>query len=147
MSDIETKQEIEALVKQLSSRNIAEREAAEAAIRRLGPAAVQDLLAILAQEKIKRAQKRRGIGIAIACYFVFMITCIILTHNPALLASLGSMSGLMVAAFAATQTQRDVALVLTQLEDLRTVGALAEALEYLDQKLCSLAENALITLL
>jgi hypothetical protein len=147
MSDTPMDQDVEDIVKQLSSRKQAERDAAENKIRQLGSAAVQDLLSILVRERAARSRKRKLWGAVIICYVVLLLASAILSRNFSMLGSVGSMTGLIVALFAATQTQRNVARLLTEIEDLRVVGALAEALEFQDQKVGELAESSLISLL
>jgi hypothetical protein len=57
------------------------------------------------------------------------------------------MSGAISAAFAASQAQKRVTKELAEFEDIRSVGPLAEALEYQDRELKAIAESKLTRLL
>jgi hypothetical protein len=139
--------EIQQIIKQLNSRKKEEREEAERRLHKFGPDSVQELLSILALEREKRKkQKKIAIGIVLA-YILIMVTISIFAHKSGPMGSMGSMVGVVAAAFAISQAQKSVTLVLAQLEDVRTVGVLAEALEYRDPRIVQAAKTTLLRLL
>lgn len=139
----EARPDVAQIVSQLNSRNKAVRETAAESIKQMGPDAIDTLLAILAQEAQKR-KKRRHIMLGVTGgYVTLMLGLSILTHNHIFVNMVGSMSGTVAAASAATKTQKSLSYVLTQFEDTRLVGVLAEALEYGDNDLRRLVEPLL----
>ncbi len=108
---------------------------------------VDSLLADLKREGQKQKRRRNGIYIGVTCYFLFMLTLAILTHDAHGMGAMGGMTGLLVTAAAATKAQKQAAKTLAQFEDLRIVGPLAEVLELLDKDTAAIAESALIRLL
>jgi HEAT repeat protein len=140
-------QEVRNVVAHLRSNKKWEREAAERQLKLFGSEAVQELLVILMEERQQRKRRQKTGVAAYLCFIAVMITIAILARAPMLLNMIGSMTSLITVAFAASQTQRRVAVVLAQLEDLRTVGALVEALEYQDKSISVEIEQTLIRLL
>ncbi|HZO89820.1 MAG TPA: hypothetical protein VFB38_15940 [Chthonomonadaceae bacterium] len=138
------------VVEKLSSKKERERLEAEARLAQLGPEALDSLLALVKQEAAKRKKRRRIFVTIIVCYIVFVLGMAIIFEgklDPALFNSIGSMSGLIGAAFAVSQAQRNAAKKLAEFEDIRVVGPLAEALEFGDKNIRAVAEDALIKLL
>ncbi|HLK56782.1 MAG TPA: hypothetical protein VKU00_09470 [Chthonomonadaceae bacterium] len=109
---------------------------------------VAELLAALGTESRKRIRRRNWmIGGALA-YMGLMATMAIATHNAGMIGSIGSMTGMLVAAGAATKRQKRATEALAQYdEDVRIVGPLAEALEFQDKKLLPIVTEKLISLL
>jgi hypothetical protein len=141
------------VVAQLTSKKEQQRIEAEAQIASLGPEAVDALLALVQQEAVKRKKKRRKFLIGLTVYFVCIIGLTVFLSlakghlETSLFNSIGSMSGLIAAAFAVSQAQRNATRKLAQFEDIRTVGPLAEALEFNDKSMRAVTEEALIKLL
>lgn len=142
------------VVAQLTSKKEPERVEAEAKIAGLGPEALDALLALVQQEAAKRKTKRRRILIGLTIYFVFVIGMTVLISvakghlDTGLFGSIGSMSGLIAAAFAVSQAQKNATRKLAEFEDIRIVGPLAEALEFGDKNMRAIiTEEALIKLL
>jgi len=134
------------LLAKLRSKKEAERAEAQAALRALGPDAVDALLALLDKEAVTR-QKRKRIGLAILVAYVCLMVLFIATGNAKNMGSLGGMTGGLAALFAATQAQRAAAGALAGYDDKRGVGRLAEALEFGEKRLQADIEGALIRLL
>ncbi len=134
------------LVQRLRSKKEAERKAAEEELRRLGPGAVDELLRLLDKESANRQRRRRmGYGFLVL-WLVFVVGMAALDGGKNI-GSFTGMIGSMLALFAATQAQKDAANVLSRYDDIRIVGALAEALSYDDKGLTKTASDALIRLL
>jgi hypothetical protein len=122
------------LVQQLESPSIARQQ-------------VDSLLAVLAEERRKRRIRRRWITGGLLAWIAFMLALAIFLKDFASLNSLGWMSGVISAAYAASQAQKRVTKELAEFEDIRSVGPLAEALEYQDRALKAIAEDKLKRLL
>lgn len=141
------------VVAQLTSKKEPERVEAEAKIAGLGPEALDALLAMVQQEAAKRKTKRRRIliGLTIYCVFIIGMTAALSIAqgklDASLLRTMGSMSGLIAATFAVSQTQKNATQKLAEFEDIRIVGPLAEALEFNDKNIRTVTEEALIKLL
>ncbi len=134
------------LVTKLSDKKVGERERAEQAIDRLGPDAVDALMAVLRKEADKRKRKRWIIVLVLA-YVVLMLGFMIATRNSAMIGSISSMGSVIVAVTAISQAQKNAAKKLTEYDDIRTVGPLAEALHYQDKGLRNAAVERLGVLL
>jgi hypothetical protein len=113
-------------------------------------AAVEELLAALAVEQRKRQQLTRrfrawlGLVLGIVCTLILIIA--VKTEKWMVLSSLTCLAALG-ASVAASSRQKQVLASLAQFRDLRTVGPLAEALEYGDEEIVPIAEEALSNLL
>ena len=109
---------------------------------------VEEMLAELRKEARKRDRnKKLFIGLYLTLVG-FMLVIAIVTHNPHLLNTLGSMTGMIAAGAAATQGQKKLTKSLAQYEnDPRVVGPLAEALEFQDKELRKMVPEKLIRLL
>ncbi len=114
---------------------------------------VDDLLQQLQQEAAKRKRRIRWIIGGVLLYVGFLVGLMLLTWwlsgKPQFgtLGSVGSMSGVIVAATAATKRQKEATKSLAQFDDLRSVGPLAEALAFNDRGVQEIAEARLIVLL
>jgi hypothetical protein len=110
---------------------------------------VDDMLAVLVQESRKRAGWKKfsiGTGLSlIALIFAFSIyTRDISLHA---LFALCAPLGLLFTRGAASRKQQAIAMAITQFDDVRAVGPLAEALEFPHEAVVPVAEKALIRLL
>lgn len=132
------------ILAKLRSKRATERQRAEEELKRLGPEAVEALLATLEQESLRR-KRRRMAGFAILFLAMTIIVATIKSWDfPSLF---GSLWGGVATLFAATQLQKDAVLALSRYDDVRGVGFLAEALEFDDKVIVRQAGDALVRLL
>jgi hypothetical protein len=106
-----------------------------------------DVLTLLREESQKRAKRQKvflGIFLSIVLCFVLIA---IFTHHTTMLNSIGSYVSFIAMGAAASQQQKTAALAIARFDDVRAVGALAEALEFKDKDVVPMAEKALICLL
>lgn len=134
------------LVAKLRSKKLDQREEAEQELNRLGPEAVDALLKLLEKEGARR-RKRRLFGVVLLSTWAAVLVIMLATGNGSQVGSFTGMIGGMVALFAATQLQKDAATALTRYDDIRSVGPLAEALEFEDKGVATEASGALVRLL
>ncbi|MCW3095244.1 MAG: hypothetical protein JWL77_862 [Chthonomonadaceae bacterium] len=110
---------------------------------------VDDMLTVLVQESRKRASwKKLSIGAGLSL-FALIIAVSIYTQDisvHALFASLAPL-GLLFAGGTASRKQQAMAMAITQFDDVRAVGPLAEALEFPHEAVVPVAVKALIRLL
>ena len=134
------------LVAKLSAKRPDERARAEEAIARLGPNAVDALMAVLRREAGKRKRKRRILA-AVVSYMLIMTTIIIVSGKVEMIGSVTSLSSVIATLAAISQVQKNAARKLTEFDDPRTVGFLAEALHFQDKALREAAAGRLAALL
>jgi hypothetical protein len=126
------------LVQQLQSPAIAQQQVRQQ---------VDNLLAVLAEERRKRRTRQRWITGVLLTWVALMLVLALWSKDFHALNSLSGMWGAIAAAFAASQVQKKVTKELAEFEDIRSVGPLALALEYQDRELKAVAENKLTRLL
>jgi len=140
------------ILKSLGSKYVGERLAVEQRLRDMGPKGAELLLEFLKDETRGRQSRRRvlwgvlGGGISLA----FVIgAALVLTHHPEALAGLAGFSGLagLAGLVAPSQKYHQIINALSQLDDVRAVGPLAEALSLQDLNSRVAAARALAKLL
>jgi hypothetical protein len=131
----------------LSSRRKEIREEAERSLQEMGQEAVEELLLVLKKEAQRRKTRKKRIQASIACYLTLAVVIAVLFNSEFLLNSLGGMVGVILVAFIATQRQKNATRELAKYKDRRTVGPLAEALEFQDKDLAIQARARLFDLL
>ncbi len=134
------------ILAKLRSKRPAERKRAEEELERLGPEAVEALLATLEQESLRR-KRRRMAGFAIMGLFLAISIIGAATESWHFSSQLGAWWGAIAALFAATQLQKDAVGALSRYDDVRGVGFLAEALDFDDKVIVRQAGDALVRLL
>ena len=108
---------------------------------------LDEVLAVLNQESRKRGKRQKlfvGLFLGMAALFTLIA---ILTHNTSIIASMGGYISLTVIGAAASQQQKSASLAIARFDDVRAIGALAEALEFKDKRVAPIAEKSLIHLL
>ena len=133
-------------VDMLASRHKEVREGAEKDLQAMGPEAIDQLLAILSTEANKRKSRRKWIIGGAVTYFLLILLIGIRTQNFGMLGQIGSVSGMLAAAYA-SKKQKSVTKYLALTQDKRAVGPLAEALEYRDRDLTAIVGPCLVDLL
>lgn len=121
----------------LGGRQIGERLAVEQQLNHMGPAGAELLLEFLKDEAAIRTRKKRAVlgvvygGLATA---TGLGIALVLTHHPAALVGLSGFSGLagLAGTMAPSQQYNRIINALSQLDDIRAVGPLAEALSIPD---------------
>jgi len=110
---------------------------------------IDEMLAVLRQESRKRARwKKVSIGIGVSL-IVLVLSVSIYGRSisvQSLFALLAPLS-LLFAATAASQKQQAVVAAITQFDDVRAVGPLAEALEFPGEHIAPIVQKTLIRLL
>jgi hypothetical protein len=144
--------EAKQILKGLNSRHIGERLATEKQLREMGPQAAELLLQILGEESRLRRIKRRlfwvflsgGLSTAAALALFFIVI-----GHPELMGILGTFGGLggLSALMVPSQRYYLVITALSQLDDVRASGPLAEALSIPDLNARTAVARALIRLL
>lgn len=145
----ETPVDIEQIMQGLGSANAVERARSESALREHGREdVITGLIVALTEENRKQKRRRKVLHALILTYMAAMLTFCIVAHQIALIGSVASMTGVLVAGLAATQKQKAATKVLAQYDDLRGVGLLADMLGFqLEKELRAEIETALIRLL
>lgn len=145
----ESPAEIGQILQHLGSKDVYQREWAENALREKDKDdVVAGLILTLTEESRRQKQRKKRIVAGVLTYMAVMLTFIIFAHKPHMIGMVTSMTGLLGAAFAATQKQKAATKVLAQYDDVRGVGLLVEMLGFnLEKDLRAEIEMALIRLL
>jgi hypothetical protein len=107
----------------------------------------EEVLALLREESRKRLRRRRVSG---GIFGSLVLTCLLIAvfkHDMTFFSHLGGFTGMITAGAVASRKQRSAALALSQFDDLRAIGPLAETLEFKDRRLLPIAAQSLICLL
>jgi hypothetical protein len=116
-------------------------------VERLGPAIVDALLDLL-REEARARHRRRAAGIVILATLLGLVVWLVVWKHGRLSDSPWvQMIVYAIGLFAATKAQRNASTVLTKFDDVRTVGALTEALEMGDSTVTSAVGSKLTELL
>jgi hypothetical protein len=107
---------------------------------------VDELLAVLAKEATA-GRRRRYLGVGVIVGYIALIVGLVLSGHVEQMATFTGLMGTIGLFFAASQTQKNAAHVLSEHDDLRVVGPLAEAIEYDDKDTAAGAEVGLVRLL
>jgi hypothetical protein len=140
---------------QISDKNAERRAWAEEHIRKHGSSLTASLVATIENEGLKRRRRRKVLNWSVGIYGGFVLGFILWYLVRGLwtghwgnfpfgmfrIFNFASLAGIFVASSGA---QKSAARALALLDDPKTVGALAEALEYSDLDVETVARNALI---
>ncbi|HLK60665.1 MAG TPA: hypothetical protein VKU00_29145 [Chthonomonadaceae bacterium] len=103
---------------------------------------LEEHLAIL-REEVRKRKRRIYTGIlAMFTYYIVVITVAVLLKMGWLMSWLGIFGAVLAGLFVISQKQKDAIEALTEWEDIRAVGALAEALDYKDRYMVTGTRNA-----
>lgn len=125
------------ILRAMGSKHIGERLDVEHRLREMGPQGAELLLEFLKDEAVLSKRKRRAFvgalsvsAVSVACIAVV----ILLTRQPLALVGLSGFSGLagFAALLAPSQRYHQIINALSQMDDVRAVGPLAEALSLQD---------------
>lgn len=145
------------IVKDLANKDKTVRGAAESELTALGSSAGEDLLKALEKEGARFRKQRRQrrtctfVGLSVLALYVSVGVVIGLSFGKwDLLSNLGSMGGLfgvLGAAVAMSPQHKSIVTIMASLDDVRSMGWLADALNSQDKTVQASAETALIRLL
>ncbi len=147
---------VEQIVKELSNRNKDIRAGAEKQLAALGPESTDELLRVLEIEGQKyrrhRRNTRKGLYIGGGILVLYLSGGIILgltTGHWDMMTNLGSFGvfGGAGAAAALTPQHKSIVKVISELDDMRSVGWLADTLDTQDKEIMTTAEDTLTRLL
>ncbi len=136
-----------ALIHKLASKNNAEAEAASRRLIERGDEGVEALITTLAEQEEARKRRFKMTAAGFIGIVGAMVVIGILTGKAMIFSMMGAFTGILAGAAAASNFQKQGILQLAQLEDVRTVGVLIEALDWNDASLASEAQTALSRLL
>jgi hypothetical protein len=148
-TDNQSPEEAARISEQLVSRDLREREAAERALREMGPGAVEILLNLMERERAGRKRFRRNL--LCVCLPVLPLLIFLLHTTGILHAGWG-----MVVAFLAlpyllslplTPLEQNITRLLAEHSDISTIGALLDALDVADAATEALIAETLSRLL
>jgi hypothetical protein len=108
---------------------------------------VDELLAVVAEERRRLKIRRRRVMMGILAYVAFILMLVIFTKSGGVVSGMGGILSSLIAAAAVSKAQKKATKELAEFEDVRSVGPLAQALEYQDRELKAVAENKLTRLL
>ena len=141
-----TPEAIVSIRKSLSDKNPKVKEAAVGLLFEMGKDGVELLLKVMQEENVCR--KKRGNKIVTVYVSLIVLFAVIsaFSHGNSF-GVIGSFSGILGAAFAASQTQKTGAVALAKSEDVRAVPFLVEALSFNEKAVFTEARDGLIRLL
>ncbi len=143
----EPSDEVLQIMKQLGSKTESERVAAEESIKKFGKEHIEEFLAALAQEQRKHKRSSQIFSCILLGLFSVTVISGLITHNWDSIMTTSGMLGLFGMSVGVTSAQKRITKELAQFQDIRTVGAFAEALEFGDPEIKRMAELKLIELL
>jgi hypothetical protein len=145
------------ILKDLVSRDRSVRAAADTELASLGPASAEELLAALEKEGRKHRKRQRiakrsmyGFLAFILVYLTFGFALGLTTGKWEVLSNFGSLCGtfgVLGTAAAISPQFKSIATVMANLDDVRSVGWLVDAMATQDKQVKASAETALVRLL
>lgn len=130
------------LLSKLSSKRLEDRVQAQQAIEEMGDAAVDRLMQAIDREAQKRRRRVMLYKVILSVWVGIMILMGV-TGNAEHIGSFTGMFGAFASLYAVSQQQKNAASELAKLRPKRAVGPLADALEYGDKSIRTLASSAL----
>lgn len=141
-----TPEVVASIRKRLSDKKPQVQQAAVEALLEMGQEGVELLLSVMREENVCRKKRGNRIIAAYVSFIVLLGVISAFSHGNGF-GVIGSFSGVLGAAFAASQTQKTGAVALAKSEDLRAIPFLIEALNFNELRVFWEARDGLIQLL
>ena len=139
--------QLDALTQMLASQKQGEVEIATKRLIEFGDKGVEVMIATLAKLETKRKKHRRALGIGVIVWLLMMVVVGAITKHFMFINMMTTFITIFVTASAIGTSQKQTALTLSSLEDVRVVGSLTESLQWGDAAVADGARKALRNLL
>ena len=145
--EIDDTPELDALAEMLASQKQGEVEIATKRLIEFGDKGMEVMIATLTKLEEKRKKRRYALGVGVIVWLLMMILIPIITKSTLPINPMITFITIFVSAGAVGASQKQTALTLATLEDVRVVGSLTSSLEWGDAAVRGEARKALQNLL